>query len=251
MTPSMTDLARMTECMAAFPTDVIGQMVLASTDLCLLVGDDLTVLDIVVGYALRDLDCASWHGASLRTLVGAEGQSKIDQLWLGTEPARATWRHLNFRVRAMRGDVPLLVQRIAAHDGRSVLVCRDLRPTVRMQQQFNNAVIEIERGYEGALLDDFDTMTHNAPGRRGFAATCGNGRGSDTAQASALVRQAFDDLGSQPLSQIVSKTALVLEEMCIRKAYAQAGYDLDQTARVLNMDADNLAQRLAFFQTRV
>jgi hypothetical protein len=235
MTLSPHDLARVTQCMAAFPADVIGQIVLASSDLCLLVGADLRVLDYVAGYGARDIDCALWQGQSLRALVGPEGQGKIDQLWSAKAqaptPARSGWRHLNFRAHGVPTEMPLLVQRIAAHDGRSVLVCRDLRPSVQMQQQFNRAILEIERGYL-----QVPQAAAQAPMVK-----------EQSAQAKALVQQAFGDLGAAPLAQIVQRSALVLEEMCIRKALDQCGYDMAQAAQVLYMEADDLAQRMVFF----
>lgn len=39
----MTNLARVTACIGKFPADVLGQVILASSDLCLLVGPDLVV----------------------------------------------------------------------------------------------------------------------------------------------------------------------------------------------------------------
>lgn len=235
MTLSPHDLARVTQCMAAFPADVIGQIVLASSDLCLLVGPDLRVVDYVAGYGARDIDCAPWQGQSLRALVGPEGQSKIDQLWSARSQeatsAQSGWRHLNFRAHGVQTELPLLVQRIGARDGRSVLVCRDLRPTVQMQQQFNRAILEIERGYLQP-----PPAAAQAPAAK-----------EHSAQARALVQQAFDDLGAQPLAQIVQRSALALEEMCIRKALSRSGYDMAQAARVLDMDTDDLAQRMVFF----
>lgn len=242
MTSVTTDIARLNDCIASFPADVVGQIVLASSDLCLLVGEDLVVQNVVTGFALQDVDSDGWHGAPLRTLVGPEGQRKIDLLWTDGAKAKTGWRHLNFRTRSPGTEVPLLVQRIAARDGRSVLVCRDLRPAVRMQQQFNNAMIEIEQRHE-------DT-TCNPTAETASWDDAGPTRDTATAHASALVQQALCEIGKQPVTQIVSQTARVLEEMCIREAYAQCGYDLDLTAQTLGLDPDDLAQRMVFFQRK-
>lgn len=236
MTRATTDIARFTDSIASFPADVVGQIVLASSDLCLLIGADMVVQDSATGFALQDIDCAAWQGAPLRTLVGPEGQRKIDLLW-SAEPASSTgWRHLNFRTGGLGTELPLLVQRICARDGRSVLVCRDLRPAVRMQQQFNNAMIEIEQRY--------DDLTHDA------ASGTPSGDEAPSAHANALVRQALCEIGKQPVTQIVSQTARVLEEMCIREAYAQCDYDLDKTALTLGLEADDLAKRMVFFRRK-
>lgn len=242
MTSATTDIARLSDCIASFPVDVVGQIVIASSDLCLLIGEDLVVQNIVTGFALQDLDCASWQGASLRTLVGPEGQRKIDLLWSAGAKAIAGWRHLNFRTRGLGTEVPLLVQRIAARDGRSVLVCRDLRPAVRMQQQFNRAMVEIEQSYEDAMSAPVSGATEGNEN--------GSARDARSVHASALVQQAFCEIGKQPVAQIVSQTARVLEEMCIREAYAQCDYDMDKTAQTLGLDPDDLAQRMVFFQRK-
>lgn len=242
MTSATSQIAPLTDCIASFPVDVVGQIVLASSDLCLLVDADLVVQNVVTGFALQDIDCASWQGAPLRTLVGPEGQRKVDLLWSDGATATGGWRHLNFRTGGLGTELPLLVQRICVRDGRSVLVCRDLRPAVRMQQQFNSAMIEIEQRYD-------DTLTN---GMSAAAAGDEVGQAADTpsAHANALVRQALCEIGKQPVAQIVSQTARVLEEMCIREAYAQCGYDLDDTAKTLGLNADDLAQRMVFFHRK-
>lgn len=237
-----TDLARVSACISAFPADVVGQIVLASSDLCLMVGPDLAVQDVVVGFALQDTDCESWRGAPLRTLVAIEGQRKIDLLWAAPANSRTGWRHLNFRTRREGVVLPLLVQRIAAQDGRSVLVCRDLRPAARMQEQLNRALIEVEQRHEDAV---------HGGGQGGQLARAANDMPDvHSVQASAMLREAISSLGEQPLSQIVAQTARVLEEVCIREAYAQCHYDLAETAQCLGIETDELSQRMTFFRRK-
>lgn len=249
MTNASSDLARVTACIGMFPTDVVGQIVLASSDLCMLVDADLVVQDVVLGFALEDIDCASWRGTLLRALVGPEGQRKIDLLWTNSAESKTGWRHLNFRTDSANEGLPLLVQRIATKDGNSVLVCRDLRPTVRMQDQFNRAMVEMEQRREdihdlfSAVPDPLDPAHDHGQG----AAAVLDAR---SAQADALVRRAFAELGQHPLSSIVQQTARVLEEMCIREAYAQSDHDIVATAGLLGLDPDDLAQRMVFFQLK-
>lgn len=247
MTNRSGSLTQVTACIGAFPAEVVGQIILASSDLCILVGPDLIVKDVVLGFALEDIACTTWRGAALRKLVGPEGQRKVDLLWSDATVEKTGWRHLNFRTDHVDTELPLLVQRIATGTGDSVLVCRDLRPAVRVQQQFNRAMTEMEQRRED-VVDLFSPVpaSHVPAG----AASKGITGVLDTrsAQADAMVRQAFDGLGRYSLSQIVAQTARVLEEMCIREAYAQCGHDLAATALLLEMDADDLAQRLAFYQ---
>lgn len=249
MSMDMTNLTRVTACIGKFPADILGQIILTSSDLCMLVGPDLVVEEVIVGLALEDVCCAHWSGALLRGLVGPEGQRKIDLLWSGATDTKAVWRHLNFRTGTDGETVPLLVQRIAVNDGNSILVCRDLRPTVRLQEQFSRAMIEMEQRRED-IHDLFSAVPiPTKPGHdhaQGAAALLD----ARSAQADALVRQAFDDLGRQPLSDIMTQTARVLEDMCIREAYGQCNHDINATAVLLGLDPDELAQRLTFFERK-
>lgn len=249
MTNASSDLARVTAFIGMFPEDVIGQIILASSDLCMLVGPDLVVQDVVVGFALQDIACASWRRTSLRALVGAEGQRKIDLLWTNSAQPKTGWRHLNFRTDSAAESLPLLVQRVATTDGNSILVCRDLRPSVRMQEQFNRAIIEMEQRRED-IHDLFAPVPAPVDPGHDHAQGAASVLDARSAQADALVRQAFADLGQQPLSNIVQQTARVLEEMCIREAYAQCDYDLPATAALLGLNPDDLAQRMVFFQRK-
>lgn len=247
MTDASSDLTRVTACIGAFPEEVVGQIILASSDLCIMVDRELVVREVVVGFALQDIGCSTWHGARLRALVGPEGQRKVDLLWSAGAPASKTgWRHLNFKTDQAGTTVPLLVQRIASSDGNSILVCRDLRPAVRMQEQFNRAMVEMEQRRED-VVDLFSPVPAAiASGHQGTVAVLD----ARSAQADAMVRQALGDLGQQPLSDIVKQTARVLEEMCIREAYAQCDHDLAATAQLLGLDADELAQRMTFIQRK-
>jgi len=249
MTNASSDLARVTACIGVFPADVVGQIILASSDLCMLVGPDLVVQDVIAGFALQDIACTSWRRTSLRALVGPEGQRKLDLLWTDATVPQTGWRHLNFKTDHPTERLPLLVQRIAATDGNSVLVCRDLRPSVRMQEQFNRVMIEMEQRRE-----DIHDLFAPVPAPIDPGHDHGQGAASvldaRSAQADALVRRAFADLGQQPLSNIVQQTARVLEEMCIREAYAQCDHDLPATAALLGLNPDDLAQRMVFFQRK-
>ena len=241
MTDASSDLTRVTACLGAFPADVVGQIVLAASDLCIMVDPDLVVRDVVVGFELQDIGCTTWLGAPLRALVGPEGQRKVDLLWSGMSVPKTGWRHLNFKTDEAGTTVPLLVQRVASGDGNSILVCRDLRPAARMQQQFQRTMIEMEQRWENSVEQFPPVPARNVPD---------NYAQSGTAALDALVRKAFDDLGRQPLSQIVAQTSRVLESMCISEAFAQCDHDLAETARLLALEPDELAQRVTFFQRK-
>ncbi len=249
MTITTSDIARMSQQLAAFPTEVASELVLAAADLCIMVDADLRVQEVFIGNALEDVSCARWEGAPLRSVVAPEGQRKIDLLWQEGADAITGWRHLNFRTD--RGDetLPLLIKRIDVGGGASILLGRDLRPAVRMQEQFNAAMMEMEQSYQDSFDDPF--APPSAPSLtdvNGNGHGNGNGGASDLpaaeAQLQMLVNQTLGELGRQPVAQIVSQTAKVLEDMCIREAYAQSQYDLQKTAEVLGMNADDLAQRL-------
>ena len=249
MTDASSNLTRVTACIGMFPAEVVGQIILASSDLCVMVGPDMVVRDVILGFALQDIACTTWRGAALRKLVGPEGQRKVDLLWSEATAEKSGWRHLNFRTDHAGTELPLLVQRIATGDGASVLVCRDLRPAVRVQQQFNRAMMEMEQRRED-IVDLFSPVpASNKPGGAALQRATGV-LDTRSAQADAMMRQAFDDLGRQSLSHIVEQTTRVLEEICIREAYAQCDHDLAATAKLLEMEPDDLAQRMAFYQRK-
>ncbi|TVS05443.1 MAG: hypothetical protein EA407_02340 [Rhodobacteraceae bacterium] len=247
MTITTSDIARMSQRLAAFPTKVSSELVLAAADLCIMVDADLRVQEVFFGNALEDVSCARWDGAFLRSVVAPEGQRKIDLLWQEGADAISGWRHLNFRTH--RGDetLPLLIKRIDVGGGASILLGRDLRPAVRMQEQFNAAMMEMEQSYRDSFDDPFAP-----PPAPSLTDVSGNDHGNCNAsnlpaaeaQLQMLVNQTMGELGRQPVAQIVSQTAKVLEDMCIREAYAQSQYDLQKTAEVLGMNADDLAQRM-------
>ena len=249
MSMDMTNLARVTACIGKFPADVLGQVILASSDLCLLIRPDLVVEDVIVGFALQDVGCAQWRGALVRGLVGPEGQRKVDLLWSEGNDTKAVWRHLNFRIGTDGETLPLLVQRVAVSDGNSILVCRDLRPTVRMQEQFNRAMIEMEQRRED-IHDLFAPVPPPVNPGHDQAQSAAGVLDARSAQADALVRKALDDLGRQPLSEIMDQTARVLEDMCIREAYGQCNHDLGATADLLGLELDELSKRLTFFERK-
>lgn len=245
-----SDVARMTKTITALPTQVSSEIILASADLCMMLDSEMLVREVFLGTALQDEACESWQGSDLRRLVGPEGQRKLDFLWQPDSGNAIGWRHLNFRTDRAGQTLPLLVKRIDAGEGRSVLIGRDLRPAVTMQEQFNAVMMEMEQSYDSMLDDPFAEVPMPSANGDGHANGQKNGNGAAPAlrmaQSNALVKQAFAELGKQPVAQIVTQTARVLEDMCIREAYVQSAYDLNQTAQVLGMDADELAQRLVF-----
>lgn len=225
-----------------FPSSVLGQVVLASSDLCVLVSADNVVEDIMRGGALEGAVGSEWAGKQLKSVVCHEAWHKLDLLWSKQDEAEPVWRHLNFVQGDGDTDVPLLVRRIDAGDGRSILVCRDLRPVVQMQQKFTRAMLEMEQSFEDTRWKkDLTSNALNKPTVRSVA-----NKGS----ANLAMEKAITDVGHLPLSEILVQTGRVLEDLCIRQACEQCDYDLSKAAELLGMSSDELAGRFTFESKR-
>ncbi|WFE76757.1 hypothetical protein [Roseinatronobacter sp. S2] len=225
-----------------FPSSVLGQIVLAASDLCVLVSADNTVDDIMRGGALEGAVGSGWAGKQLKSIVCHEAWHKLDLLWSRHDDAEPVWRHLNFMEGNEGADMPLLVRRIDGGDGRSILVCRDLRPVVQMQQKFSRALLEMEQSFEDTRWkQDLISSDLNKPKGRSVA---------NKGRANLAVEQAITDVGHLPLSEILAQTGRVLEDLCIRQACEQCDYDLSKAAELLGMSSDELAGRFTFESKR-
>ena len=240
MTTLKRDITTFSRSFAAFSPAVLEEIVVAASDLCLLVSEANIVEDITRGGAVDDLIGEDWIDKPLQSIVSKDSWRKLDMLWSAHQQDAPVWRHLNFVAsNDPKGEgVPLLVRRLAVDKGRSIVVCRDLRPSVKMQKTFNNALHEMVQSLE-------DTRNHQdfnpaAAGGAKAKASVFQGR------ATAAVEKAMDDVGSLPLAEIVTKTAKVLEDICIQLAYEQCDYNLSKTADLLGISSDELAARMPF-----
>lgn len=223
---------------ARLTPSVLGQIVLAASDLCLFVSAENRVDTVLRGGALEDSIGAGWVGQQLRSVVSHDVWHKLDLLWSDQGDAASVWRHLNFIDDQGATEVPLLVRRIAADDGSSVLVCRDLRPVVRMQQKFSHAMLEMEQSFE-----DTRWKQHLVSAESGKPVTRG---AAPKARANVAMEEAITNIGQIPLSEIIAQTGRVLEDLCIRQAFEHCDYDLSKTADMLGVSSDELASRFAF-----
>lgn len=240
MTTLKRDITGFSHNFAAFPPSVLEEIVVAASDLCLLVTGESIVEDITRGGAVDDLIGDTWIGKPLQSIVSKDSRRKLDMLWSATQQDGPVWRHLNFIADddPKTEAVPLLVRRVPVDDGRSIVVCRDLRPSVQMQKTFNNALQEMVQS-----LEDRSSRQQFFSGETGAAkvkTAVFQGR------AAAAVVKAIDEVGHVPLAEIVTQTAQVLEDICIQLAYEQCDYNLSKTADLLGMSSDELASRIQF-----
>ncbi|MBR3371386.1 MAG: hypothetical protein IKG52_12235 [Rhodobacteraceae bacterium] len=238
MTTPTREIVAFEKNFSEFAPSVLGQVVLAASDLCLIVSPERVIEDIFRGGALEDLRGDDWVGKDLRAIVGSEVWHKLDLLWTVQDAEAPVWRHLNFIDPNESAGVPLLVCRVDAGDGRSILVCRDLRPVVRMQQKFNRAMLEMEQSFEDMR---WKQQLGSSGLQRPKAKATARGQ-----QAGATVEKAMTEIGHLPLSEILAQTARVLEDMCIRQACEQCDYDLSKAAELLGVSSDDLATRITF-----
>ncbi|TVQ02431.1 MAG: hypothetical protein EA338_03430 [Roseinatronobacter sp.] len=240
MTTLKRDITSFSRNFAAFPPAVLEEIVVAASDLCLLVTDANVVEDIIRGGAVDDLIGEDWIDKPLQSIVSKDSWRKLDMLWSAQKQDAPVWRHLNFIIpNDPKGEgVPLLVRRIAVDNGRSIVVCRDLRPSVKMQKTFNTALHEMVQS-----LEDSQSAQQFHPSDTGGAkakTSVFQGR------ATAAVEKAIDEVGHLPLAEIVTQTAQVLEDICIQLAYEKCDYDLSKTADLLGISSDELASRIHF-----
>lgn len=221
----------------AYSSTVLEEVVLAASDLCLFVSAENTVEEISRGGALDDLVGESWIGQPLRSVISKDSWRKLDLLLDAQHQEAPVWRHLNFIAADPKSEsVPLLVRWIDAQDGRAILVCRDLRPSVQMQKTFTRALNEMVQSLEDTRsVPEFGTP---AAGASHATSPALQGR------AKAAVDRAIDEIGHLPLAEIVMQTSRVLEDVCIQLAYVKCDYDLTKTADLLGLSSDELALRI-------
>jgi transcriptional regulator with GAF, ATPase, and Fis domain len=115
--------------------------------------------------------------------------------------------------------VPILVKYFGFDGlggGRHLIVGRDLRPTIQLQQRVQQVLVEMEQRSED--------------------------RGHGTVRDLRL-GDAAATIGERPLTQIVSETARTLERLCIDEALRRAQGNEAAAASLLGLPAEELAQR--------
>lgn len=204
-----------------------------ASDVVLLLDRDLTIVDIAQADGQGGTFPRFWLGRRLGDLLGPESQSKLPSLLAQDVTLAGTvarWRHLNLDDGA-GGTVPLLLK-YAGLSGQGnaggMLLCRDLRPTVELQNRFRQSHRELESRIEALPVVV-------AP------PTNGNGHAAHTARAGgAIVAEMIARLGHQPMDAIVRETSRVLERLCATEALDRTHGDRDQAARLLGITVEDL-----------
>lgn len=226
--------------LSTLPSAVVEQIVLAASDLCVFVNHDDEVEDIVRGAALDLPVDQSWIGQPLKRITLRDSWPKLDLLRDAGPGKEPIWRHLNFLAPRIEPDgLPLLVRRVNAADRGFVLICRDLRPSMRLQRKFNHVIQEMNQSIEDSR------QSLPAQGAQAELRAIGNVSYLRNRAASA-VDGAMGNVGKLSLEEIISQTARVLEDLCIQRAYEDCGHDLAKTADLLGISSDELARRLPF-----
>lgn len=206
-----------------------------ASDLVLFLGRDLTIVDIAQADGQGGSFPAFWQGRRLGDLLGPESISKLSSL-LAQDVAQAgtmaRWRHLNLDDGA-GGSVPLLMKYAGlGGQGNSggMLLCRDLRPTVELQNRFRQSHRELE-----ARIEALPVVVARPANGDGSAHAVGTARAGGAIVADMIAR-----LGHQPMDAIVRETSRVLERLCATEALDRTHGDHDQAARLLGITVEDL-----------
>lgn len=239
MTPSKLDIASASRNFDTFSPSVLQEVVLTASDLCLFVSEARVVEDITRGGALDEHIGDTWIAKPLHEITKQDSWRKLDLLWASQKEDAPVWRHLNFVASdKLNESVPLLVCRVDAGNDRSILVCRDLRPSMKMQKNFNRALAEMEQSFE-KLRSAKGLGANGLEGNKTNASTLHG-------HVSGAVEKVIGEIGTLPLAEIISQTTQVLEDACIQLAYEKCGYNLSKTAEFLGVSSDELAKRIPF-----
>jgi len=204
-----------------------------AADVVLLLDGDNSVVDVIPSDTQQTAFPAVWSGRRFIDLLSPESRSKADGLFaqdvsvLGT---RARWRHLNLSD-GQGGSVPLLLKFAGLRGGDSaggLLMGRDLRPTVELQERFRVTHQELESKL-GAL------QSNSRPVPAPAAAESSAGR-----VGGVIVADMMAKLGHRPLDGIMRETSRILERLCVTEALGRARGDRDQAARLLGITVEEL-----------
>jgi hypothetical protein len=176
-----------------------------------------------------------WVGKRFSDLLGPESLSKVDGLFTRDAAIAETevrWRHLNLS-NGTAPSIPLLLKYASlSGDGgvAGMLLGRDLRPTVELQNRFQATHRELEARLE-ALPEAPPPRTSGAVPLSGAATKRAGGVIVD-----AMIRQ----LGQQPLGDIMAETCRVLQRLCATEALDRARGNHQDAARLLGMSVEDL-----------
>lgn len=207
-----------------------------AADLVLLLDDDRTILEISHADSQRLAFPPNWIGKRLGDLLGPESVSKVDGLFArdaSVTGSEVRWRHLNL-ADGQGGSIPLLLKYAGLHgDGGAtgMLLGRDLRPTVELQNRFQATHRELE------------ARLASLPPLEPVARTNGSGHvpGAATRRAAGVIIDAMiARLGQQPLDGIVQETCLVLQRLCVTEALDRAKGNREDAATLLGMSVEDL-----------
>jgi transcriptional regulator PpsR len=135
------------ETLGALDADSAARVVEAAGDISLVVGDEGQIVDI--SFAAGDPTGAGadkWLGRDWAETVGSDSKGKVSEM---IAAARAgvdgRWRQVNHPTES--GDVPVRYFAVGAHDGRIVVIGRDMRAMAAMQQRLIQTQQSLERDY--------------------------------------------------------------------------------------------------------
>ena len=180
-----------------------------------------------------------WIGQRIQDLASPESLTKIDALFardISIDGSQARWRHINLYDGA-GGTVPLLLKYAGVRgdpESAGMLLGRDLRPTVELQDRFRRSHQELEAQIEAGPAPFVLRGNGNGKGNGGSHAT-------STARAGgAIVEAMITRLGHQSLDAIVAETARILERLCATEALARSHGNRDAAARLLGISVEDL-----------
>ena len=135
--------------MAGLGSELTGQLLASSNDISLVVDDGGTVLD--VGFGDRSTlaePLGHLAGEDWLDSVTVESRPKIhDLLAITAETAPSRWRQVNHPGDG-DDDIPVLYRALTRNeDGHLIVVGRDMRPTLELQQQLLDVQHSMERDY--------------------------------------------------------------------------------------------------------
>jgi transcriptional regulator PpsR len=149
-------LARAEEMLRGLSTEMVAQLLAASSDVVLLLDEAGVILDLAfTGDDLIARGCQQWQGKAWMRTVTLESQPKVQALLKTSNPQQSAWRHINHDLDD--GTVlPLAYCVVAVSQAGSgktkpavhrVAFGRDLRPQVAVQQRLVTAQLSMERDY--------------------------------------------------------------------------------------------------------
>lgn len=206
-----------------------------TADVVLLLDAQRVVVDVSHAAGSPAAFPRNWVGRQFVDLLGPESLSKVDGLFTrdaGLAEGEVRWRHLNL-ANGTGGSIPLLLKYAGLRgDGgvTGMLLGRDLRPTVELQNRFQATHRELEARLE-ALPEVPTPRTNGAAPVSGVATKRAGGVIVD-----AMIRR----LGQQPLGDIMAETCRVLQRLCVTEALDRARGNHQDAAQLLGMTVEDL-----------